>query len=795
MINRELIYLSSVLRNLGIFFAYAHNGSKAGYKEEVKKKLYFLFENTQLKKEEKDAIIALSSDEGGEASEILRQADEWAIGRKRHAEEQTICRPLPNIFNEIGNTEGNSFYIPSVLSLNEKCFPIDKEEAEKIEITERAEELWNKFEEEWRYLPAGTVRAYADTLLFLIKKYCWSLNAGYDKQSPANLFEYIKISAAFADCIFATKENGVKYPALLVGGDISGIQAFIYNIASRKAAVSLKGRSFYLQLLIDSVIDAISLHENIRATPTNIVYSSGGKFFMLLPNLPEIREALTEVKKDVENELWEKQNGDLAINIGYIPFRVNPEEKSYESEDESFNELGGLWKILNDKLTSLKWRKYQDRLITDFDQLFNPSPIARDKDSGKAIDYKVCAVTGIESPNCVILDNKAEEKTWVLPSVKRQAELGRVLKDADYILKHTTNTNWGGEENTAIKYHTEIAGVKTLLFDNKLLVNNRDDILNQIPNREVVAVRKINKLDFIDTQFKGQRISYGFQFYGGNKQAENKNGNKTFEELADNEYLGILRMDVDNLGAIFIKGIPEKYRNFASYATLSFILDYFFSGYLNEIRERHKDYVNILYSGGDDVFAIGKWDELTEFAYTLRRNFKKLTGKEEISISGGIVMVKDKYPIAKAAEMAGEAEDKAKHLSKEKNAFNLFDISIRWNGEFDFVRKYKEEFVRLCSLPQGAMATSILHALNKFAIMALDNDLSFIYKTAYYLKRFRDRSGLQVEEFVKQELEPDLMMGRAKKISQDRVRIFQLIAVAARWAELTLRFEKKITNI
>ena len=35
-------------------------------------------------------------------------------------------------------------------------------------------------------------------------------------------------------------------PLLFVGGDLSGIQKFLYNITSQKAAVSLKGRSAYL---------------------------------------------------------------------------------------------------------------------------------------------------------------------------------------------------------------------------------------------------------------------------------------------------------------------------------------------------------------------------------------------------------------------------------------------------------------------------------------------------------------------------------------------------------------------
>ena len=34
-----------------------------------------------------------------------------------------------------------------------------------------------------------------------------------------------------------------EYDKLFVGGDLSGIQKYLYNISSHKAAVSLKGRS------------------------------------------------------------------------------------------------------------------------------------------------------------------------------------------------------------------------------------------------------------------------------------------------------------------------------------------------------------------------------------------------------------------------------------------------------------------------------------------------------------------------------------------------------------------------
>jgi CRISPR-associated protein Csm1 len=68
----------------------------------------------------------------------------------------------------------------------------------------------------------------------------------------------------------------------LVCGDFSGIQDFIYNIVSAGAARGLRGRSFYIQLLVRWGV-------GISVTPVGVVsnctriYSSGGKFYLLLP--------------------------------------------------------------------------------------------------------------------------------------------------------------------------------------------------------------------------------------------------------------------------------------------------------------------------------------------------------------------------------------------------------------------------------------------------------------------------------------------------------------------------------
>lgn len=209
--------------------------------------------------------------------------------------------------------------------------------------------------------------------------------------------------------------------------------------------------------------------------------------------------------------------------------------------------------------------------------------------------------------------------------------------------------------------------------------------------------------------------------------------------------------------------------------------------------------MNILYAGGDDIFVVGRWDKIIEFAEEVRNDFVDYIKKDDISISGGIAIVHPKFPIAKAAEMAGEAEDMAKAYEKEgkprKNAFCMFGRAISWDGEFTYVKDYKDSFV---SMESKGMPRAILHKIMEYATIVEKNkahksagepeDFSYLWHSAYYFTRVIDRlktSNPKVADFCKKLRDKELS-GNADN--------FNLMALAARWAELTIRMKQKQEN-
>lgn len=133
---------------------------------------------------------------------------------------------------------------------------------------------------------------------------------------------------------------------------------------------------------------------------------------------------------------------------------------------------------------------------------------------------------------------------------------------------------------------------------------------------------------------------------------------KTFGEIADlaqgSKKLGILKADVDTLGFLFSEGlrkddcaeVPVSRVN-----TLSRMLDLFFGGCIqNLIQSKYPD-VYCVFSGGDDLFFIGPWNEMPALAIDINRNFHEYTADNPcISLSAAICMAEGGGHIATLAE-------------------------------------------------------------------------------------------------------------------------------------------------
>jgi CRISPR-associated protein Csm1 len=792
-INREELYLGALVNGLGLELTLP-NGISANYKND---------------------------------NEYIQKAGRWAA--KTEAIDLTKKHLLKSIFEKVlineKTTDKGYTYPVKPLSLGNDIFPSEKR-ATQNDFKYNREELQNDISN----LPNSNFQVFSETLYFVLKKYLSCLPVSKDLDY-VNLFEYLKVRAAIAQSLYDIDEaekNGEDVnktmPLLLVCADISGIQDFIYNITSKKASKSLKGRSFYLQLLMESITREII--EKTGATIGHILYSSGGKMYMILPNTEATKTTLATIEKKIIEQIYEDHKMRLYVLMDFVEFGFN-KNNDVIVNGEIKEDLGKLWNGLTENTAKKKNQKFKDILVRDFNQFFNPN----DEDGFDSSDGTIttCDVTGdrIEKRG-----NELEEETgiYVTPMVKRQWELGGRLQDLQYFVTHigtksiSENAKKYSENPLGLGFHHYVK--ETRDFINEISKNKH---LYSINN---TLLKRVNGVDlFLDShEVKGINAAYGFTFYGGNNQAIHKNeyGHpitrkgrpfiKDFEELADHDdetkhtgfhRLGILRMDVDGLGGIFANGLKST-QSLAAYSTLSAQLDLFFSGYLNTIRDKSKyeANVNILYSGGDDLFVIGKWDLVVDFAEEIRNEFRRFVcGREDISISGGISLVTPKFPIAKAADMAGIEEKKAKGYKKnktnaeeDKNALAFFGMDLSWDFDFGLVKDYKKRFVEFDKkINRSLLRKLINHAQSQkeYEEKQAKGEFSapsWIWMTVYDLSQATSRKkDAEAKEFIK-EIQKNIFTNNYKNNNlgeYSKHHFLQLIATAARWAELELRTKNK----
>ena len=714
----------------------------------------------------------------------IKVEDDWGDWRNT---------PLLSVFETLGcknANEGYRYRLPIVSFNIADIFPQLKGET-KLSKEWDYKKLWDEFIGEINKLKKGktnfTDKEGIEILYALLQKYTVYVPSSTQDVPDISLFDHSKTVAAFAVSLYEyVRENKIDevsalekmkndeqtQPFLLFGGDLSGIQKYIYHIKSKHAAKNLKGRSFLLQLITTSVVRKIL--DETELYQGNVIYNSGGGFFMLLPNTEKVRRTLKKIEKEVEKELLEKFGGKLYLATGQVPFSM---------KDVFEKNIQKPWQKLFQELNQSKRQRFKTSIEENYAQFFEPfgnaGNIDKDEITGEALtdfDEAYFKETGLRV-NRLTAD---------------QARLGKKLKDVNYW--YIVPGGWSGKE-----FHIAFLGYSHLFSkEENILVH---DIKNSVKIR-------LNDTDFINTQSKNIQT---FEFYGGNDYPVDKEDNpKTFDELTAGNYnkLGVVRMDVDNLGYLFQKGFEKQKRTFSRYASLSRNLDLFFKGYINTLwksKAEYREHIFILYSGGDDLFVLGDWKIVLDFAEELREKFRHFVCKNPaITLSGGELIVPPKYPILKAAEQAEQPEKQAKSYvysqekikirigndeekcvenPKQKDAFSFLDKALGWETEFPAVKAKAQlllEKIEKKYLPKSFLQKLMMYYLRK-------DEKRTIWLMSYDFGRMMQRDKGE-KKFLQDVLE-DLIGNTWKGQSRNDFAYtsFELYAMAARWAELLYR--------
>ena len=203
--------------------------------------------------------------------------------------------------------------------------------------------------------------------------------------------------------------------------------------------------------------------------------------------------------------------------------------------------------------------------------------------------------------------------------------------------------------------------------------------------------------------------------------------------------LGVVRLDVDNLGAGFMAGFSHQangqYNTFSRSATFSRSMSQFFKIYINYFAQDKK--ISIIYSGGDDVFAVGTWQDILLFTIELRQQFVNWTN-HKLTLSAGIGLFPDKTPVSMMARLTGSLEEAAKNNEHhDKDSIAVFDENFVFAFD-EFINEVYEgklPIIRYFFNQQDERGKGFAYRLLELIRSQEKLDIA---RLAYYLSRMED---------------------------------------------------------
>lgn len=597
-------------------------------------------------------------------------------------------RGLVSIFSKItlNDSTPKKYYVPLMkLELDDKIYP-------SLDFKKHSDyrTLWFSFINELRLL--GNYINF-ENLLAILKKYTATICYNDD----ISLFDHLKTTNALSNCIYLHSMNSdSKNPFLIINGDVSGIQNFIYKISKPgkqqpRISKRLRGRSLYVTLLTELIANRIISKLNLDST--NIIFCSGGRFTIVAPNIDKVHDLINDLEDEFNKEFIDKFNAEL-----YLILVVH---------DVSFNDLMD-YSNISSKSSKLIGKKKKHKFLNQFDYLF--------KEELDDEDIRLCQLCG----------NKLHFETFngmdkICNECKTQELFGKMVANAKYMVTY----------ESYVEYKYTFFGLNYRFLDSQEEVVN---FVNDLNNYKNVCIYKLNDTDFIDIIDKIyiNNVNFDFKFIG-NTVPYLDNEVLTFKQLSNLtkglNKIGVLKMDVDNLGEIFYKGFNSDSKlNIYRISSLSFFLDFFFLGLINNIANKFKVYtecgsyynnlieikhydetgynpffkpkdnfevpndleqfststIYINYSGGDDLLVFGPYDDIINFSVILRDKFKEwVCFNNSINISAGIGVYNYRFPIGNASIEVESFLNKSKNCGKDK--ITVFNQTLGWDDVGDIL--------------------------------------------------------------------------------------------------------------
>lgn len=174
----------------------------------------------------------------------------------------------------------------------------------------------------------------------------------------------------------------------------------------------------------------------------------------------------------------------------------------------------------------------------------------------------------------------------------------------------------------------------------------------------------------------------------------------------------------------------------------------------NRFAQGDRDRVYLIYAGGDDLFVVGAWSVLPVLAKQIREDFRVFVGSDDVTLSGGIAIEHQKFPLYQLANDAKHAlDDQAKEFRRsqgghKKDALCFLQTPMGWE-QFDEIARWQDVLLQM--LKPGAEG---MPALPRGFLTRL-TEIYALYADNVARKRRQHRQGEMTLEQIQEAIQYD----------------------------------------
>ncbi len=550
-------------------------------------------------------------------SEILRKAEELA-GRNGLACSDAIRDlPLCSIFSNMsinGEYPKKRHYEPAVMSVDASV-PVSSLKEEECDFDRIRKGLRSELNKLGREAPEE-FESFLIVFDTVIKKYLWSIPAGKGAAEDISMYDFIKTKTAAVAALM--KADDKNQPFIAAAGHFSGIQKYIFSVANvgeGGVAKRLRARSFYVNAMVTAL--AHSIIHKFEMPMMNIIILTGGKFYILLPNTDNAERLLEETEQRVSEYLYQKFKGNLSLELVWN-----------KMTDEGLADYGTTVRMLSGKLGRKKNQRLKNILVQNGSWDENRFIVYHELNHKSMCKSCRSALVDEKEPMCANCRNDTEIGA-VLPKIKSYS-FSRNRGQYELLEGYYLNLDKQGEEKDVyILFHLNNEEISKL-YQYPVTVHYT---VNQVPTTDHGEIKTFSEI---------QSASIGAQ------------------------KIGMLKADVDTLGFLFSEGLRSENSGQISVSrlcTLSRMLDFFFTGYLNRILGRSYENIYSVFAGGDDMVLLGPWDKMPDLALEINEQFHRYTGDNKcFTLSAAICTANGSSHIASLTEYC---EQKLSQVKKQ----------------------------------------------------------------------------------------------------------------------------------